>query len=149
MTLLRTKIKREAKEIVRYTKRKVKKIAKKLSTRPGTKPKAKKPGVKKKNPQKKTISKRSHSFLPITLKFEDIFEGSDKDTRDLVYDLYESYEVGNEQRGIDSVSPRRLIKMIEDGIDSYDFEDGILLSRFANKLERLPRNTEIYLPHTY
>jgi len=148
MTLLRTKIKREAKEIVKYTKRKVKKIAKKIATRPGTKPK-KKLGVKKKNPQKKTLSKRSHSSLPIALKFEDIFEGSNKDTRDLVYDLYESYEAGNEQRGIDSVSPRRLIKMIEDGIDSYDFEDGILLSRFANKLEKLPRNTEIYLPHTY
>ena len=130
MTLLRTKIKREAKVIVKKTKKIVKKVAKKLSGKP------------------KTIKRKKNPILKGETSFKKLLSKSDKDTKDLIYDLYESYEVGNEQRGIDYVKLSRIIKMIEDGINNYDFDDAIILSRFANKLENFPKNTIVYLPHT-
>ena len=111
MTLLRTKIKREAKEIVRYTKRKVKKIAKKIATRPGTKPK-KKLGAKKRNP--------IYTDNGI-VTFKELLSGFDKDTRELVRDAYEPYEEGNRKRNIDTARPSQIVGMITSYLKDYDF----------------------------
>lgn len=78
MTLLRTKIKREAKEVIRYTKRKVKKIAKKLSGKP-----------KKKNP---IVAKSSK------LTFREMLSDFDGETRNLVRNAYKPYELVNEKK---------------------------------------------------
>ena len=138
MTLLRTKIKREAKEIVRYTKRKVKKIAKKIATRPGTKPK-KKPGVKKKNPIYTDNG---------TVTFKELLSGFDKNTRELVRDAYEPYEEGNQKRNIDTARPSQIVGMITSYLKDYDFnfEDYKKLMAVVYEVNKLPKNTEIELP---
>lgn len=138
MTLLRTKIKREAKEIVRYTKRKVKKIAKKISTRPGTKTK-KKLGTKKRNPIYTDNG---------TVTFKELLSGFDKDTRELVRDAYEPYEEGNRRRNIDTARPSQIVGMITSYLKDYDFnfEDYKKLMAVVYEVNKLPKNTEIELP---
>jgi hypothetical protein len=93
MTLLRTKIKREAKEVIKYTKRKVRKVAKKLSGKP-----------KKKNPIYADLGK---------ITFKELLSGFDKETRDLVYDAYKSYAEVNRQRGINIAKPSQITGTIK------------------------------------
>jgi hypothetical protein len=132
MTLLRTKIKREAKEVIKYTKRKVKKIAKKLSG----KPKAK---SKKKNPIYTDLG---------SITFKELLSGFDKETRNLVYDAYEPYESGNETRGIDTARPKQISDMIKNYLKDSDFtfNEYLKLMKVVAEVNQLPKNTEIYLP---
>jgi hypothetical protein len=130
MTLLRTKIKREAKSIVKGTKKIVRKVAKKLSGKP-----------KKKNPIYTDLGE---------ITFKEMLSGFDKETRDLVYDAYEPYESGNEKRGIDTASPKQIVGMIKSYLGDYSFnlDQYRKLMKVVFELNQLPKNTEIYLPHT-
>ena len=131
MTLLRTKIKREAKVIAKKTKKIVRKVAKSL------KPKSSKP--KKKNPIYTDLG---------SITFKEMLSGFDKDTRDLVYDAYEPYEDGNQKRGIDIARPKQIVEMIKNHLKDSDFTFGEYkkLMKVVEEVNQLPKNTEIYLP---
>ena len=130
MTLLRTKIKREAKVIAKKTKKIVRKVARSL------KPKSSKP--KKKNPIYTDLG---------SITFKEMLSGFDKDTRDLVYDAYEPYEDGNQKRGIDIARPKQIVEMIKNHLKDSDFTFGEYkkLMKVVEEVNQLPKNTEIYL----
>lgn len=130
MTLLRTKIKREAKVIAKKTKKIVRKVAKKLSG---------KPKAKKKNPIYTDLG---------SITFKELLSGFDKETRNLVYDAYEPYESGNERRGIDIASPKQIVGIIKSylGNYSFDLDQYRKLMKVIYEVNQLPKNTEIYLP---
>lgn len=136
MTLLRTKIKREAKVIAKKTKKIVKKVAKSLKPK-SSKPKTSKP--KKKNPIYTDLG---------SITFKEILSGFDKETRDLVYDAYEPYEYGNQQRNIDVAKPKQIAEMIKSYLKDSDFTFGEYqkLMSVVYEVNKLPKNTEIYLP---
>lgn len=133
MTLLRTKIKREAKSIVKGTKKIVRKVAKSL------KPKSSKP--KKKNPIYTDLG---------SITFKEMLSGFDKETRDLVKEAYEPYEDGNQKRDIDVARPKQIVEMIKNYLKDSDFTFGEYkkLMKVVEEVNQLPKNTEIYLPHT-
>ena len=132
MTLLRTKIKREAKVIAKKTKKIVKKVARKLSGKP-------KAGKRKKNPIYTDLG---------SITFKEMLSGFDKETRDLVYDAYEPYEDGNQKRGIDVARPKQITEMIKNYLKDSDFTFGEYqkLMSVVYEVNKLPKNTEIYLP---
>ena len=131
MTLLRTKIKREAKVIAKKTKKIVKKVARSLT------PKSSKP--KKKNPIYTDLG---------SITFKEMLSGFDKETRNLVYDAYEPYEYGNQQRNIDVAKPKQIAEMIKNYLKDSDFTFGEYqkLMSVVYEVNKLPKNTEIYLP---